>query len=117
MQEPQAINDTLILMKKIWVVFLLGLNMACFYNEHWFPGFRTEPLAGEEIFWQAERVLFFALMGLGVLIDIVDSRRDRERAFRFLALSFVVGGLANVTGALQYRLWVSVSGALLALLA
>lgn len=72
-------------------------------NERYFPGFRTEPLSGEEYFWKIQRVLFFALMVLGFMIDITQMRTDRRRAFLYLLLSLILGGFANFAGAMQYR--------------
>ena len=94
--EPQ-LEETLMLLKKIWVVFLVGLYTACLYNEYIFPGIREgEPLAGEAIWWNIERVLFFGLMGLGLLTDIVQIRIDRSKAFLYLFASLMLGGLCNL---------------------
>ena len=95
-QEPQ-VEATLMLLKKIWVVFLAGLYTACLYNEYIFPGVREgEPLEGEAILWKIERVLFFGLMGLGLLTDIVQIRVDRSKAFLYLFASLILGGLCNL---------------------
>ena len=107
-QNPETENkveETLILLKKIWVFFLIGLIAACFYNEAQFPGFRDEPLEGEAFLWKIERVLFFGLLGLGLLVDIVQSRLDREKAFLFLFLSLILGGVSTMVGAFQYRVF------------
>ncbi|MBI4389785.1 MAG: hypothetical protein HY580_06350 [Nitrospinae bacterium] len=101
--EDQGIAETLDLLKKVWTIFLIGLYLACFMNEKYFPGFRTEPLSGEEFFWKIQRVLFFALMAVGFLIDITQARVDRGKAFAFLFLSLILGGLANYVGAMQFR--------------
>jgi len=47
----QKIEDTLVLLKKCWVLVLFALYAACLYNEFRFPGLRQEPLEGEEILW------------------------------------------------------------------
>jgi hypothetical protein len=94
-KEPQ-VEATLILLKKIWVFFLVGLYAACLYNEYLFPGSREEPLKGEDILWKIERVLFFGLMGLGLLTDVVQIRIDRSKAFLFLFTSLILGGLCNL---------------------
>jgi len=107
-QEPMAqdkIEETLILLKKIWVFFLIGLIAACFYNEARFPGFRDEPLEGEAYLWKIERVLFFALLGLGLLVDIVQSRLDRDKAFLYLFASLILGGVSTLVGAYQFRVF------------
>ena len=96
-KEPQ-VEETFILLKKIWVFFLVGLYAVCLYNEYRFPGAREggEPLEGEAILWKIERVLFFGLMGLGFLADIVQIRIDRSKAFLYLFASLILGGLCSL---------------------
>jgi len=103
-KEPQ-VEETLILLKKIWVFFLVGLYAACLYNEYRFPGVREgEPLEGEAILWKIQRVLFFGLMGLGLLVDIVQIRIDRSKAFLYLFASLILGGLCNLIAMGQMKL-------------
>ncbi len=107
-QQPmpeEKIEETLNLLKKIWVFFLIALVAACFYNEAYFPGFRDEPLEDEAFLWKIERVLFFGLLGLGLLTDIVQSRLDREKAFLFLFASLILGGVSTLVGAYQFRVF------------
>ncbi len=106
--ETPEMEETLLTLRKVWVLFLAGLYFSCFMNEHYYPGFRTDPLPGEEYFWKLERVLLFALMGVGFMIDLVQMRVEQRKAFHFLFLSLVLGTLSNILGAVQY--WV-VSGA------
>ena len=96
-------EETLMLLHKVWSLFLIGIYFACFMNEYYFPGFRTEPLEGEEIFWQVQRVLFFGLMGVGLLTDLVQMRLDRKKAYQFLFLSLILGGFSGFAGAYQFR--------------
>ncbi len=103
-KEPR-VEETLILLKKIWVFFLVGLYAACFYNEYRFPGIREgEPLEGEDILLKIQQVLFFGLMGLGLLADIVQIRIDRSKAFLYLFASLVLGGLCNLIAMGQMKL-------------
>jgi hypothetical protein len=104
-KEPQ-VEETLILLKKIWVFFLVGLYAVCLYNEYRFPGTREggEPLEGEAILWKIERVFFFGLMGLGLLADIVQIRIDRSKAFLFLFASLILGGMCNLIAMGQMKL-------------
>ncbi len=101
--EPQ-VEETLILLKKIWVFFLMGLYATCIYNEYIFPGMREELLEGEDVLVKIERVLFFGLMGLGLLTDIVQIRIDRNKAFFFLFNSLILGGLCNLLAMGQIKL-------------
>ena len=99
-KEPQ-VEETLILLKKIWVFFLVGLYAVCLYNEYRFPGTRE----GEDILWKVERVIFFGLMGLGLLADIVQIRIDRSKAFLYLFASLVLGGLCNLIAMGQMKVF------------
>lgn len=103
--EVDKFSETSILLKKIWVVFLIGLYSVSFVNEYHFPGTREKPLDGEEVLWQIQQVIFFGLMFLGLLIDLVELRIDRSKAFRFLVLSLVMGGLANLVGTLHFKMF------------
>ena len=103
-KEPQ-VEETLILLKKIWVFFLVVLYAACLYNEYRFPGMRDEPLDGEAILWKIQRVLFFGLMGLGLLADIVQIRIDRSKAFLYLFASLVLGSLCSLIAVWQMKLF------------
>ena len=98
-------SETAILLKKIWVVFLVGLYSASFLNEYHFPGAREKPLDGEKVLWQIQQVIFFGLMFLGLLVDLVEMRIDRKRAFRFLVISLLMGGLSTMVGAFHFKLF------------
>tara|TARA_B100000959_G_scaffold185140_1_gene193676 strand:- start:96 stop:437 length:342 start_codon:yes stop_codon:yes gene_type:complete len=101
MQEK--IEQTLHLMLMLWALFMIALYACSFLAEYHFPGTREEMLPGEKMLEDLQKVFFFALMGMGFLIDLVRMRQDRGQAFLFLALSLVVGGSAGGVGALQYR--------------
>lgn len=103
-KEPQ-VEETFILLKKIWVFFLVGIYAVCLYHEYRFPrGLEDEPLEGEAILLKIERVLFFGLMGLGLLVNIVQIRIDRSKAFLFLFASLVLGGICNLVAMGQIKL-------------
>lgn len=110
MQDFEKYDYTLQLLKTLWTLFLIALYAACFYNEYRFPGFRDEPLEGELVFWQIQRVFYFALIGLGFLTDLVQMRMDRKKAFMYLFASLILGGLATVIGAWQFRIVQGVFG-------
>ena len=104
--HESQVEETLILLKKILVFFLVGLYAACLYNEYRFPGVREEePLEGEAILWKIQRVFFFGLMGLGLLTDIVQIRIDRSKAFLYLFASLVLGGMCNLIAMGQMKLF------------
>ena len=104
-KEPQ-VEETLILLKKIWVIFLVVLYAACLYGEYRFPGIREgDPPEGEDILLKIQRVLFFGLLGLGLLADIVQIRIDRSKAFLYLFASLILGGLCNLIAMGQMKLF------------
>jgi len=98
------VAETLILLQKVWVLFLIAVYFSGFMNEYHFPGSRAEPLPGEDILWQAQKVLFFGLLCVGFLIDAVQMRQDRQKAFIFLFLSLTLGGLSASVSAMQFKL-------------
>ena len=102
MATPQE-SEVLTYATQVWAVFLIGLYAASFMNEYHFPGFREEPLEGEEYLWKMQRVLFFGLLVASVLVDIVRMRVDRQKAFQFLFISLILGGLSSTLGAMQFK--------------
>lgn len=72
-------------------------------NEYYYPGFRNEPLEGEGIFWNIQKVLFGGLLGVGFLIDITRMRRDRSQAFLFIFFSLLLGAVSGFVGAYQFK--------------
>ncbi len=108
MEDPKVV-DTLIFMKKTWVVFLVGIYIGSFYGAFHAPeSGGAAAVDGEEVLRKIQRTLFFALIALSFLIDIVQMRYDRDKAFLFLFLSLAMGGLADLLGPIQYK----VAGAL-----
>ena len=103
MNQNSSIYEMLHLLQKLWALVLVLIYFACFMNEYHYPGFREEPLEGEAIYWKIQRVLFFGLMGLGFLADVVQMRIDRTKAYFYLFMSLILGGLSGVIGAYQYR--------------
>jgi hypothetical protein len=99
----EKLADTLILLKRVWVLFLIAVYFIGFMNEYHFPGMREEPLEGEAILWNVQRVLFFGLMFVGFLVDAVQMREDRQKAFLFLFLSLVLGGLSSWISVIQLQ--------------
>ncbi len=106
----KKLTETLTLLKKVWALFLIAVYFIGFMNEYHFPGVREEPLEGESILWNVQRVLFFGLMFVGFLVDAVQMREDRQKAFLFLFLSLVLGGLASWISAIQFQALSSVFG-------
>ncbi|GJL79337.1 MAG: hypothetical protein NPINA01_23260 [Nitrospinaceae bacterium] len=101
--SQEKIAETLILLQKVWVLLLIAVYFIGFMNEYHFPGMREEPLEGEEILWNAQKVLFFGMMCVGFLVDAVQMREDRQKAFLFLFLSLILGGFASWISAIQFQ--------------
>ena len=56
------------------------------------------------------KVIFFALVFVSFLIDIVEMREDMDRAYQFLFLSLVAGGLSATISAVQYNVLARIFG-------
>ncbi|PIQ97751.1 MAG: hypothetical protein COV67_02610 [Nitrospinae bacterium CG11_big_fil_rev_8_21_14_0_20_56_8] len=103
----EKIVQTLVLLYRVWTLMLIALYGVGVMSAYYFP----EPVeAGaaaakpEEVLINIQRVLFFGLMAVGVLIDLVRMREDRHQAFIFLLLSLVAGGFSSWITAFQYKL-------------
>ena len=101
-QEKTA--ETLTLLHRVWALFLISVYFAGFMDAYHFPGNRAEPLEPEAILWNVQRVLFFGLMFVGFLIDLVQMRADRHKAFLFLFLSLLLGGFSSWISAFQCKI-------------
>jgi hypothetical protein len=102
--SQEKIAQTLTLLHRVWALFLIALYFAGFMDEYHFPGNREKPLEGEAILWNVQRVLFFGLMFVGFLIDLVQIREDRNKAFLFLLLSLLLGGFSSWISAFQCKI-------------
>ena len=102
------IEETKELLLKIWAVLLLGLYGVGFLHEKILVQQTLE--ASEEILPDIAKLLFFALMFVSFLVDIVEMREDRNKAYRFLLLSLFLGGLSATISAIQYHTWAWIFG-------
>ena len=95
------IEETKELLLKIWAVLLMGLYGVGFLHEKMLVQQTLE--ASEEILPDIAKLLFFALMFVSFLVDIVEMREDRNKAYRFLILSLFLGGLSATISSIQYH--------------
>ena len=102
------IEETKELLLKVWAVLLLGLYGVGFLHEKMLVQQTLE--ASEEILPDIAKLLFFALMFVSFLVDIVEMREDRNKAYRFLLLSLFLGGLSATISAIQYHTWAWIFG-------
>ena len=103
-KNKRNVEETLDLILKVWVLFLVGLHALGFVDESHFPGFRTEPLAQQEIIWNAQKVILFGILCLGFLTDILQMRTERGKAYQFLFLSLILGTASSYLSTYQYKI-------------
>ena len=96
------------LLLKVWTVLLLGLYGVGFLREKMMVQKVIE--ITEDFLPDIAKLLFFALMFVSFLIDIVDMRENKDKAYRFLLLSLILGGLSATFSAMQYHALTSVMG-------
>ena len=85
----------------LWTVFLIILYVCSFLAEYHPPNESEEMVAKEIILNDLQKLCFFALMGLGFLIDIIRMQENRNNAFVFLLLTLFLGGFSGGIGAMQ----------------
>jgi hypothetical protein len=99
--SSHQIEETRELLLKIWSVLLLGLYGVGFLHEKMLV--QQSLKASEEILPDIAKLLFFALMFVSFLVDIVEMREDKNKAYRFLLLSLLLGGVSASISAMQYH--------------
>ena len=95
------IEQTRELLLKVWTVLLMGFYGIGFLHEKLLVE-QVEELKAD-ILPDVAKLLFFALMFMAFLIDIVEMREDKEKAYRFLFLSLILGGFSATISAMQYH--------------
>lgn len=97
------LDETKILLRQVWAFMLIGLYGIGGFQEHT-ANLQAEALpAAESILPDVAKVLFFGLLFVSFLIDIVEMREDKDKAYQFLFLSLVVGGMSATISAMQYQ--------------
>ena len=99
----KKIKQTEQVMLMLWAFFMIVLYACSFLTEYHFPGERQDIAVGEKILNDLQKLFFFALMGMGFLIDLVRMRKNRNKAFMFLFLSLLLGGFSGGIGTMQYK--------------
>ena len=102
------IEQTRELLLKVWTVLLMGSYGVGFLHEKMLVE-QAEALK-TDILPDVAKLLFFALMFVAFLIDIVEMREDKEKAYRFLFLSLILGGFSAAISAMQYHAFAWVLG-------
>ena len=97
------LDETKILLRQVWAFMLIGLYGIGGFQEH-AVNLQAEALpAAESILPDVAKVLFFGLLFVSFLIDIVEMREDKDKAYQFLFLSLVVGGMSATISSMQYQ--------------
>ena len=98
------LEETKILLRQVWAFMLMVLYGIGILQERSI-GQQTETVqAVESILPDMAKVIFFGLIFVSFLIDIVEMREDKEKAYQFLFLSLVAGGLSATISAAQYQI-------------
>ena len=102
------IEQTKELLLKVWAVLLMGLYGVGFFREKMLA--QKVVQTTEDVLPDIAKLLFFALMFVSFLIDIVEMRENKDKAYRFLLLSLILGGLSATLSAMQYHAFALVMG-------
>jgi len=95
------IEQTRELLLKVWTALLMGSYGVGFLHEKMLVEQAEALKAG--ILPDVAKLLFFTLMFVAFLIDIVEMREDKEKAYHFLFLSLILGGFSATISAMQYH--------------
>ena len=95
------IDQTRELLLKVWCVLLMGLYAVGFLREKMLA--QQADALKADMLPDVAKLFFFALMFVAFLIDIVEMRENKEKAYRFLFLSLMFGGLSATISAMQYH--------------
>jgi hypothetical protein len=97
------LDETKILLRQVWAFMLMGLYGIGIFQERWISMQTQEAQAVESIFPDVAKVIFFGLVFVSFLIDIVEMREDKDKAYQFLFLSLMAGGISASVSAAQYQ--------------
>ncbi|MBT3367575.1 MAG: hypothetical protein HN472_14120 [Nitrospina sp.] len=104
------LEETKVLLRQVWTFMLMGLYGTGIFQERWVSLQTDGTQVVESILPDVAKVMFFGLIFVSFLIDIVEMREDKNRAYQFLFLSLLAGGLSAPVSALQYQMITWVAG-------
>ena len=102
--------ETKILLRQVWAFMLMGLYSIGFFQERALTLQVEAAQATESILPDVAKVLFLGLLFVSLLIDLVEMREDKDKAYQFLFLSLIAGGLSATISAMQYHALVEILG-------
>jgi hypothetical protein len=104
------LEETKILLRQVWAFMLMALYGIGIFQERWVGMQAESAQVAESILPDVAKVIFFGLIFVSFLIDIVEMRENKDKAYQFLFLSLVAGGLSATISAVQYHFLVRVFG-------
>ena len=104
------LDETKILLRQVWAFMLMGLYGIGVFQERAVTLQAEAAQATESILRDVAKVLFFGLLFVSLLIDLVEMREDKDKAYQFLFLSLIAGGLSATISAMQYHALVEILG-------
>jgi hypothetical protein len=104
------LDETKILLRQVWAFMLMGLYGIGIFQERAVTLQVKAAQATESIFPDVAKVLFLGLLFVSFLIDLVEMREDKDKAYQFLFLSLIAGGLSATISAMQYHALVEILG-------
>ena len=97
------LEETKIILRQVWAFMLMGLYGIGVFQERTVTLQTEAALATESILPDVAKVLFLGLLFVSFLIDLVEMREDKDKAYQFLFLSLIAGGLSATISAMQYH--------------
>ncbi len=105
--KGEDLSEAVIQIQCIWAFLLLALYTAGFIDARMFSESGTPFPEREEILIKAQRVLFFGVMAVGFIIDLVRMRINRNYAYQYLLLSLLMGSFSEIISGLHWKFWSS----------
>ena len=104
------LDETKLLLRQVWTFMLMGLYGIGVFQERAVTLQAEASQATESILPDVAKVLFLGLLFVSLLIDLVEMREDKDKAYQFLFLSLIAGGLSATISAIQYHALVEILG-------
>lgn len=104
------LEETKILLRQVWTFMLIALYGVGIFQARALALQAEAAQAVESILPNVAKVIFLGLLFVSFLIDIVEMREDKDKAYQFLFLSLIAGGLSATISALQYRALAQIFG-------
>ena len=104
------LDETKILLRQVWAFMLMGLYGIGIFQERAMTLQAEASQAAESVLPDVAKVIFLGLLFMAFLIDIVEMREDKDKAYQFLFLSLIAGGLSATISAMQYHALAGILG-------